>query len=203
MHNINNVEKLYNDATHLYKDLVVNGESGADAILYKLVEAIENLKTNWKGADAGLWIQNAIEVHNAMVSVRNALAELASNAVMTAVMYRNIHIANKVSSSELQALNYDVKGMINSYMDNADRVYVSPEVKNGQTNIDLALKMLENFTNQVKYIYDEIMDNWTQGPKRDSANEAFVTFLSSVGKYREKLENVSLNITTALNNYGV
>ena len=76
-HKVNNVQMLHEDAMYMYNTLVMGGDSSADSILYNLSQGIENLKTNWKGKDAGYRIQDVIGVHNAMVTVRNALAQLA------------------------------------------------------------------------------------------------------------------------------
>ena len=76
-HKVNNVQQLHMSAKELYDNIVVGGDASADTIIGNLVSAIENLKQNWKGVDAGLKIQELIKVHNEMVTVRNALAQLA------------------------------------------------------------------------------------------------------------------------------
>ena len=52
-HKVNNVQMLHDDAMYLHNNLVVGGEAGADSILNSLNQAIENLKANCKGKDAG------------------------------------------------------------------------------------------------------------------------------------------------------
>ena len=59
-HKVNNVQQLYVSATELYNNIVVGGDASADTIITNLTEAIENLKQNWKGVDAGLKIQELI-----------------------------------------------------------------------------------------------------------------------------------------------
>ena len=76
-HKVKGVQELYASAEQLYKDGVTGGESSADGIIKNLVQGIENLKQNWKGMDAGLRIQEVINVHNSMIVVRNNLASLA------------------------------------------------------------------------------------------------------------------------------
>lgn len=201
-HNVNNVQMLYDDALYLHNTLVVGGDASADSILSNLFQAIENLKNNWKGRDAGYRIQEVIRVYNAMVSVRNALSQLASDSVRVAANYREIQIANGASDADvLSTLSVDFKNYVQDYSDTSDAIDITSFAEEGKKFIDTANGLLERFENDVKFRYQYIMDNWTRGTGRDSAVGAFDLFLTNVNKYKQILTEVSSNITKALQNY--
>lgn len=200
-HKVANVQQLHDDAMYLYNNLVVGGENSADYILNNLSQSIDNLKNNWKGKDAGYRIQEVIDVHNAMVTVRNALAQLASDSSRVAVNYRNIQIANGAGLDELGIISFDTKSVLGGHTDTADTIDINPEAEMARNLIDGANTALDVFKTDVKFRYDYIMDNWTVGTGRDSARGAFDMFSANVNKYKETLNDVSSNITKALQNY--
>lgn len=200
-HNVENVQLLHDDASYLHNNLVVNGDYSADSILYNLSKAVENLQTNWKGKDAGVRIQEVIRVHNAMVSVRNSLAQLASDSSKVAANYREIQNANGAGLETLATLSYELKSYLSDYTDNADTIDINPSAENGKNMIDNANSALDSFATEVQSKYNSIMENWTMGTGREAAQSSFESFISNVNRYKEILSNVSLNITKALNNY--
>jgi len=200
-HKVNNVQALHESAMTLYNNLVVGGEQSADSILNNLSQGIENLKNNWKGKDAGLRIQEVIVVHNAMVAVRNALAQLAVDSSKIAANYREIQNANGAGLETLGTLSFEVRTNLSDYSDTSDAIDINSSVEVGKSNIDNAANALEPFVSLVNAKYQEIMENWTAGASRQNAQEAFDSFISSVSKYRQTLVDVSSNITKALQNY--
>lgn len=200
-HKVANVQQLHDDAMYLYNNLVVGGENSADYILNNLSQSVDNLKSNWKGRDAGVRIQEIIEVHNAMVAVRNALAQLSSDSSRVAVNYRNIQIANGAGLDELAVINFDTKSRLAGHTDTADTVDINPQAEVGRNLIDSANNALDTFRVEVKTRYDDIMGNWTVGSGRNAAKDAFDSFSANVNKYKETLTEVSSNITKALQNY--
>lgn len=202
-HRVVNIENLHADALTLYNSYVIGGEASADSILNDLNMAIENLKTNWKGADAGIRIQEIILVHNSMVAVRNALAELARASAAVAYDYRERQIANGANVGSLTTLNYDARTVLGEYVDTTDQVYIQADANVGKQKIDAANANLDTFRLNVESKYNAIMDNWQEGTGRDTAVEAFTSFINNVGAYKEKLTNASSNITLALQNYGL
>ena len=200
-HKVNNVQNLHIDAMYLYDKLVVGQSYGADSILYNLNQGIENLKQNWKGKDAGLRIQEVIKVHNAMVSVRNALAQLAVDSSKVAANYREIQNANGAGLETLTTLSCEVKTNLGDYSDTADTIDINPAAESGKKFIDTANWSLDTFIVDVKSRYSSIMENWTAGTGRDSAQNAFDSFITNVNKYKQTLSDVSSNITKALQNY--
>ena len=200
-HKVNNVQMLHEDAMYMYNTLVMGGDNSADAILHNLSQGIENLKTNWKGKDAGFRIQEVIGVHNSMVSVRNALAQLASDSAKVAANYREIQNANGAGLETLSLINYDAKTFLGDYSDTADTIDINPGAEAGKNFIDVANNMIDTFKTDVKFRYQYIMENWTVGAGREAAQGAFDSFLANANKYRETLSETTNNITKSLQNY--
>lgn len=200
-HKVNNVQNLHESAVALYNNVVVNGDASADTILNNLNQGIENLKNNWKGKDAGLRIEEVIKVHNAMISVRNALASLAVDSSKVAANYREIQNANGAGLEDLTTLSFETKTNLGDYSDTADTVDINPAAEQGKKLIDNANNSIDTFAGNVRVKYDEIMQNWTAGTGRDAATNAFESFISNVNQYKQVLSDVSANITKALQNY--
>lgn len=200
-HSVDNVQDLYNASYELYNTIVVGGECSADTIISNLYEAITILKTYWKGADAGKNIQDVIEVHNEMVRVRNALARLAQDSSSVAANYRDIQNTNGAGLEYLSVITTDDKEELESYTDTADTVNIVPEAERGKILIDTANTDLDTFITKVDRQYQEIMNNWTAGTGRDSADSAYTEFVANTKKYKETLTDASENITSALKNY--
>lgn len=200
-HKVNNVQGLYSSATDLYNTIVVNGDVSADSILANLYGGIENLKNNWKGIDAGKKIQEVIEVHNDMVKVRNALAQLSYDSSVVAAQYREIQNANGAGLEYLSPIKTEPKEELEPYTDTADTIDIVPAAEMGKTLIDTANVDLDTFISNVTYKYNEIMDNWTAGTGRDSAQGAFDEFVANTKRYKSILTEVSERITSALKNY--
>lgn len=200
-HKVNNVQGLYVSAKELYEIIVVGGDASADTILYNLNQGIENLKNNWKGIDAGKKIQEVIVVHNEMVGVRNALATLAFDSSKVASNYREIQNANGAGLEYLSPLSTENQTILPDYADTADTIDINPAAEGGKNHIDSANSNLDVFIENVTTRYNEIMDNWTAGTGRDSAQGAFDNFVANAKKYKETLSEVSEQVTNALKNY--
>ena len=197
-HKVNNVGQLYNDASSLYKNVVLGT---ADTIINDLYQGINALKSSWEGKDAGVQIQNVIEVHNGVVAIRNALAELSKYSSLVAVKYREIQNVNRANLEALSPIAIETKNFTESYSDARDTIYITPEANNGKNRIDAANNAIEGFINDVRKYYDMIMSNWQVGTGREKAESAFSEFMSKSNKYKETLAAVSQSITDALKNY--
>lgn len=203
-HKVNSVTNLYNDAKRLYDSYVVgSGEDSADTVLLNLGQGIETLKNSWKGIDAGVQINSVIKIYNAMVVVRNALAQLAVDSSTVAANYRAIQMSNAASMDALNPLTFDARTVMSEYTDTADTIDITPEANNGKNKIDAAITNLDSFTVAVRGVYDNIMNNWQSGTGRDNAVQAFESFNNSVNDYKQVLAEVSTSVTTALRNYGL
>lgn len=201
-HKVNNVKQLHDDASSLMNNVVCGtGEASADTILANLKAGIENLKANWKGKDAGVQIQSLIKVHNAMISVRNALAQLAVDSSKVASNYREIQNSNGAGLENLNVLTFESKSNLADYSDTADTIDINSQANTGKQKVDAANNNIDSFIGNVKTSYNAIKENWTVGTGRDSAEEAFSSFISNVAQYKQVLAEASSNISTALQNY--
>lgn len=116
-HGIKNVEDLYMDSRELYNTSVM---SKADSIIGDLTSAINNLRENWKGADAGVNITDVIEICREITEVRNRLADLARDANAIAVMYRKIQEGNRANLGDLPPVSTVSRELYkNDYSDTA------------------------------------------------------------------------------------
>ena len=198
-HKIENVGKLYEDSNDLYTRVV---KEQADGIITELDAAITTLKNVWEGVDAGVQINNVVDVHNGMVAVRNALAGLAKDSSAVAANYREIQRMNKGNIEELVPISVDEgKAPIPAYEDRRDTVNITPEALNAKNRLDVAVQEYDTFKTAVERGYNEIMNNWTAGIGRSNAESAFNDFMANANKYKQILADVSDSIATALKNY--
>lgn len=197
-HKVTSVSELYNASQELYNNVV---RTDGDNTIQDLANAIETLKETWKGADAGVQIQNVIDVHNAMVNIRNLLSELSRESSTIASNYREIQRANKANLDSLAPITVDSKSTLPQYTDNGDLIDIQEHAIEGKNLIDKAEGELENFITNATNSHNRIMGIWTAGIGRNEADEAFRAFIEKSGEYQEILANVSLSIDQALRNY--
>ena len=198
-HRVNDVQLLYDDAVALYNDVVCNK---ADTIIEDLTKATETLKNCWEGVDAAVQINHVIDVHNAMVKVRNALAGLSRDSSYVASKYREIQNANRAGLQALEPVTVgDAKPMLEAYVDDRDTINITADANQGKTLLDTVNNMYDEFSAEVNRYYSNIMSNWQMGTGRDNAESAFEEFIEGSKKYKAILEGVSQSITEALRNY--
>lgn len=201
-HKVNSVQALHDDAYGLFNNVVIGGgDYSADTIIANLASGIQILKGCWEGKDAGVQIQNIVQVHNAMVGIRNSLAALAVESSKIAANYREIQNANGAGLEAFGALNCENKTVLEDYSDVRDTVGITPDAANGKNKVDAANGSMDSFISEVKKYYNSIMDNWTAGTGRDTAQESFDTFLANSNQYKETLSTASASINTAIQNY--
>ena len=176
-HKVNSVQSLYDDSVSLYNG-VVNGT--AVNLINDLNQGIENLKNTWQGKDAGVQIQNVVNVHNSLVGIRNALGQIAVDCS---------NIACKAMST------------LAAYSDDRDTVSITAEANNGKAKIDNAVNTIDEFISKARNSYDAIMNNWTAGSGRDNAISVFEQFFNTANQYKQTLSEVSQSIATAIQNY--
>ena len=198
-HKVKDVGQVYADAKTLYEVVV---KEQADGIIADLNSAINTLKETWKGVDAGVQINNVVDVYNGMAAVRNALAGLAKDSSVVAANYRDIQRLNSASIDELEPISVErTVPPMEPYSDNRDTIDITPEAVNGKNKLDSTNDSYEAFKAAVDRQYNAIMDNWQAGPGRNNAEGAFSEFMSNANKYKQTLEDVSGSIVTALSNY--
>ena len=204
-HKVNSVAELYASALALNNNIVVGAsETSAATIMKNLKEGIEVLKNSWQGMDAGTQINNVVTVYNAMVRVKNLLAGLSVETSKIASDYRAIQRANGAQLEDLAPIiECAPDALMGEYSDTRDTVSITPDAVNGKARIDAANNAMDGFISEIRRYFNEIMENWMQGPKRDEANQAFEEFIAGSSKYKELLNEVSQSIATALQNYGM
>ena len=200
IHKVNDVELLYQQSKDLYERII---REEADEIISNLKASTEVLKNNWKGIDAGVQINNIVNVHNELVRIRNYLAKLAGDSSLVAVNYREIQRINRGSLEALSKINTNELVLMNEYVDNRDTIDIEPDAINGKKLLDIATADYDEFKKNVSVRYNELMDNWQSGPGRDNATEAFNRFMTYADKYKLTLMNVSQSISIALKNYNI
>lgn len=201
-HKVESVQGLHDDAFALYNNVVVGAaDYSADTLINNLDEGIKTLKNCWKGKDAGVQIQNVITVYNALVNIRNVLGNLAVDSSKIASNYREIQNANGAGLETLGVVSSENKTIMEDYVDNADKIDITPEAEGGKAKIDSANSNMDLFISEVSKYFNNIMNNWTVGTGREEAKSAFDTFNSNSAQYKEILSSVSKNISTALQNY--
>lgn len=201
-HKVNSVQTLHDDAMALYNNVVIGGaDTSAETLINNLNSGIQALKSSWEGKDAGVQIQNVVSVHNALVGIRNALAQLAMDSSKIASNYRDIQNANGAGLETLSVINCDTKTVMEDYSDTRDTINITPEANNGKAKIDAANNSMDGFISEVSKYYNSIMENWTVGTGRDNAVQAFDSFIANSNQYKEILSQVSTSIATALQNY--
>ncbi len=204
-HKVNSVADLHDSATNLYTKVVIGSEpSSAASMILNLKEGIENLKNSWEGMDAGTQINNVVTVYNAVVKIKNVLAALSVETSKIAADYRAIQRANGANLAELISVKEEAPDTVMpEYSDTRDTVNITPDAVSGKAKVDAAKDAMDAFLSNVKKYFDDIMENWTAGPKRDEAKQLFDEFMAGGPHYKELLEEVSTSITTALQNYGM
>ena len=133
-HKVIDVQQLYDDSVSLYDNVVCNK---ADTIIDDLGKAINTLKNSWEGIDAGVQINNVVDVYNSMTKIRNALAGLAKDASFVASKYREIKNANRAGLQELSAVSVTgEKSPLEPYSDNRDTINITGDALQAKTELD-------------------------------------------------------------------
>lgn len=205
-HKVNSVADLYASSVDLYNKVVMGtNDTSATTIEKNLREGIEVLKNSWQGMDAGTQINNVVTVYNAIVKIKNLLSSLTVETSKIASDYRAIQRANGATNlEELIRLRDEAPDTVMSdYSDTRDTVNITPDAVNGKNKIDAANVGMLGFTKEVERYLNEIMNNWTMGPKRNEAKQLFDEFMAKVPTYKNLLDDVSRSISTALQNYGM
>ncbi len=201
-HKVNNVQQLLDDSKKLLTEVTNGGDASAYSIIKNLHDAYDNLVANWKGPDAGVQINNLVTVYNGMVEFRLKMADLAISAYSVGIYYRNIQSANGAGVDVPSPLSDDISPNTESpYEDNRDTIDITPEAMEGKNNIDKANNSFGELENNFRELMNSIFGNWTAGDRRSDFEEYFRDFSSKFSNYQELLNNITKNITSALENY--
>lgn len=203
-HKVNSVANLYESATILHKNVVADTtDTSAASIVRNLKEGIENLKANWEGTDAGVQINNVVVVYNAMTRIKNLLDGLSVEASKISANYRAIQKANGANQLEELAVIREEQPdpIMPEYSDTRDTISIQPGAVQGKERIDAANNAIDGFISNSQKVFDEIMQNWTAGPRREEAKQVFEEFIANSKRYKEMLNETSESIKTSLRNY--
>lgn len=202
-HKVENVEQLLNDSQHLLNE-TTNGASGsAYSIIKNLSDAIDILSGCWKGLDAGVQINNIVNVYNNMVTFRNSMSDLSSYSYSIGIMYRQIQSSNGASvevPSPLQdSISLTTK---NPYEDKNDTIDITDKAVEARTELENAKSAFQDLTMTFNQDKSAILNNWTSGDRHDEFEETFGDFASKFQNYETLIADVVDKITSALANYG-
>ncbi len=203
-HKVNSVANLYSSAEALQKNIVRGSQdTSAATIIHNLKEGIDNLEANWEGHDAGIQINNVVTVYNAMTKIKEMLDSLAVEASKISSDYRAIQKANGANNlEELAVLREEAPvAKLAEYTDTRDTINITPGATTGKNKIDAASNAIDGFIADVRRNFDDIMNNWTAGPKREEAKQVFEEFVANSKKYKELLNETSTSVATSLKNY--
>ena len=195
---IENLDSLYDNTVNIYSNIL--GQTG-EHILENINGAINDLKTNWHGRDAGVQIQGLTTVYNEFIDIYNNLELISVGMSKICRNYRNIQVAFKTQKEEKNILTYNKKTHMLDYTDTDDRIDINEEVKNSVSKLESAISSYDSFMKQNKMMYDNIINNWTTGYGRDKLLDLYDSFFSKEEVYKEGLNIVTNSIKTALDNY--
>lgn len=202
-HKVENVQQLLDDSKMLLTKTTNGNVNSAYSIINDLETAYNTLVGCWKGMDAGVQINNIVQVHNAMVTFRAKMADMAVYAYSIGVDYRKIQNSNGAAVDVPSNLSDDATAsVLPEYQDNSDTVDITPTANDAKLKVDNAKSSFEDLNNNFENLKNSILNNWVAGDRHEEFEGAFIDFKSSFAKYQELLENASQNITNALNNYG-
>ena len=200
-HVVRDVQMLYDDSRALYDNSVLKD---ADGVIGDLDQAITALKENWKGADAGIQINNVVTVYNAMVDIRNVLATLAGEASRVASYYREIQNSNRANLENLQPLTVNTdKGKMAPYVDINDTINIGADAMRGKALLDGVLSRYDDFRNNAFRYSTSITENWQAGPGRDGLYASCEEFRGNADGYKKVLDEASKSISDAMKNYNM
>ena len=142
-HKVEDVGILYEDSKELFNVVV---KDQADGIIRDLNAAITTLKNSWKGADAGVQINNVVDVYNGMISIRNALAHLAVDSSLVAVNYRDTQRLNSANMDALEPVELDMELQnMEPYSDTKNTIDITTEAVNGRAKLDATNDTYDDF----------------------------------------------------------
>ena len=202
-HKVNSVANLYETATALHKNVVDGANGSATTVIQNLREGIEVLKANWEGTDAGVQINNVVNVCNAFAAIKNVLDALAVEASKIAVNYRAIQKANGANYLEDLApiREYEAEGVLPEYTDTRDTISIQPAAESGMRKLEAALNDMPGFMLNIKKEADALLENWTSGAKREEFKQTLEDFYAHNEEYKQMLEETVESVKTALRNY--
>ncbi len=172
----------------------------------ELISALENnvggLKTNWKGSDATVHINNLIKVHDALVALVTDAKTLTGDAADLIIRIQQVRKSNGGSPVVGEALS---KGAPASQalplVEDTGEFFVKPEAAGLASDLaDICVKF-NNFTTNFGNTKDSLFnEEWHAGGGRDNIKRCFEEFATHAEEYNGYLNNAKTNLETAVAN---
>ena len=201
MHDVQ-VGKLYQNAVDMKNRMISANSSGStDYTLMLLGSAIDNLKRNWEGMDAGVRIQELIDVYNFIIQFRENLCAIIKDLADSASRYRNIQIVNGGTASDLALLTIEQKAVMQSHFDNRDIVNINPAA---DTSVQSLIDAKESFDKMIgisQTLKDDAEISWQMGPNRNQIMQRLNDSILNSNKHSKKIAEVTEHVRNALKNY--
>lgn len=201
---IQSVDTLGADAAKLYNTYVMGtGDDSANAIRESLAAAITTMKEFWAGKDAGVQINNVIQVYNALGTIANGAGNLAKLSVKAAQTLRDLQNSNGAGFNPIDDIFPVEMTDLPPHVDDRDTVSITSDVLAASTNLTSAVDNIGNFKNNITNTKTAIETNWTRGESlgRSSALENFQSLIDGITKYQEYLTSAVDSVKTAFDNY--
>lgn len=202
-HEIRNLNEMRDDANQLLNLAVSTMDKSADSILTIMGKVIGVLENDWVGNDAILHIRSFIAAYNDMVSLRNALADLAYTAINVADVYIESQNFNANGGLGFTLRQYEPRSKLPEYNGNPDGLRITSASGNQKGEISTILSLVSMFVADVDKYCVKLEDNWKQGPGRDTLFENYNTYKSELSSFESILSDISTAISKAIEKYGV
>ena len=205
---ISNVDQLALTAKETLYETHVMGirgeaEKSANGMRETLASAIATMKEYWAGKDAGVQINNVIQVYNALGTIGNGAASLAKLSLQAAQIIRDAQNANGAGFQTIDTIFPVEMTDMPPHTDDRDTVSITSEVQNASTLLSNVVESINVFKTNIGNVKDEIADNWQTGESigRNQALSSFQDLIDSITKYQEYLNSAVESVNTAFANY--
>ena len=198
---VTNLDGAYETLKSLNNLATTDGISGV-TLASTLAGIINNLKAHWIGSDATLHINNLIKVYDALCALVTDVTTVAHNVSIPIVKAKEIREANGGAASDGTVIPvYDGSFEKISEVLTTEEYYVDPTAAPGDYRDLVGLSNdFNTFADKFAYYETELMENWTSGNDRATAESSFTEFNGYVVKYKEYLSDAKDNLKTATSN---
>ena len=175
--------------------------TSGEKLISSLDTDISNLKTNWKGNDATVHINNLIRVHDALVEVVTSAKAItaAAGAAMSAL--QKVRNANGGSGT----IGADLPGNAPQYntiqtVTETTEYYCKPAAENDYNTLVEICNDFSTFKEDFSTRKSELLSNWTAGCDHETAVSKFNEFVENSDTYYTILTSAKDNLGIAVDN---
>ena len=163
---------------------------------------IGKLKSDWKGSDATLHINNLIDVYTGVATIVENVHVVAHNASKPIVDAQTIRNSNG-GSGEVGVVfptSEDSIVSIEKLGDTAE-YYVDPTAAPQDLSVLQTLKeTFDSFCTEFTSFKDELLNNWTGGADRDRVVSDFEQFEADAANYKKYFSEAEQTLSIAISN---